>query len=769
VVTRSRLEASELRSRLEALGAVVVALPVITIEEPPDGGAALAVAADRLVAGAYAWVAVTSANGASRLLDTLAGRSVPAHVRWAAVGPGTAAALSAAGIGVDLVPDDIRASGLADAFPTSTGGAGTVLFPRAETVSGALVAGLGDKGWMVDEVVAYRTAPGDPEPADVQAAIEAEAIAFTSSSTVARVVELVGMERVPATIVSIGPVTSEAVRRAGLEVRAEASPHTLGGLVDAVVVALDGGLPRGAASGPTRRARWWTALDARGMRPFWVTATVVLGVQLIGLVAYSAYLFHRFDLTDDFATYAQAWWAIGHGHLDPVNTIQIPNAPFWQSHFELAMWPLATIGRVWPNPFPLLIWQDIALVASEWIALAWVGAVCADRLGRARLPAALAAVVFLVVNPWWYLTASFDVHFETLGLPFVVGTAYALWSGKSRTALVVMVVGLLFGDVTAVALVFVGLAGLASPRIRTRTRGGWKVPMAVAAVSAAWVVGITLLGANRGSGIVTNYGYLVAAPPTASTGWVVAHLATHPGHALRLFVHRLRGIGRVIASGGVLGVLTPWGLALSIGILLPASLNVNQAFLSPAIAFQTLAVIPFVFVGTVMVLVAVAGRRQADRPAHAVHSNGRGPGVLAMAFAVAVVTLSLAQNAPLLSTVRTAWWRVDAPGAATLRRALAATPVTDEAIVSQGVIGRFAGRTFLYPLVASPQAFPVRTPQVTFVIVPDQGIESIPPSLSEAAITSLTHRLHAHVVLEDHGVAVFTWRPPPGVHSIVLP
>ena len=167
----------------------------------------------------------------------------------------------------------------------------------------------------------------------------------------------------------------------------------------------------------------------------------VLGLQLVGLTVYSAYLFHRFDLTDDFATYSQAWWLIGHGHLDPVNTIQSPSLPFWRSHFELAMWPIALIGRVWPHSVQLLWLQDVALVATEWIALVWVAAVCRDRVGRGPGRGGVAALAFVVVNPWWYLTASFDIHFETLGLPFVVWSAYSLWRGRARRSVIVALVG----------------------------------------------------------------------------------------------------------------------------------------------------------------------------------------------------------------------------------------------------------------------------------------------------------------------------------------
>jgi uroporphyrinogen III methyltransferase/synthase len=232
VVTRTRAQASGLVDRLVALGATVVELPVIAIEEPADGGAALATAAHRLAGGAYQWVALTSSNAVSRLFAALGDRPLPKDVRWAAVGAGTARALSEAGFPPDLVPEVSVAAALAEAFPD---GSGTVLFPRAEIVGDALAPGLRAKGWLVDEVVAYRTVAGTPDADTIAAAGRAQAVAFTSSSTVERTVELLGVAGIPPVVASIGPVTSGSARAAGLEVAAEANPHTIDGLVAALV------------------------------------------------------------------------------------------------------------------------------------------------------------------------------------------------------------------------------------------------------------------------------------------------------------------------------------------------------------------------------------------------------------------------------------------------------------------------------------------------------------------------------------------------------
>ena len=247
VVTRARAQASDLVRRLTGLGASVVELPVIAIEDAADGGAAVAAAADRAVAGAYGWIVVTSVNAVARLVDALAGRALPAATRWAAVGTSTAKALMTRGIVPDLVPAEAVSDALVAVFPVAPPldaapgrplGAGAALFVRAEKVRDVVAPGLRAKGWRVDEAVAYRTVAGSVDPGAVARARTADAVAFTSSSTVERTVDLLGADGVPAVVVSIGPVTSGAVRAAGLRVSVEAELHTLEGLVAAVVDAV---------------------------------------------------------------------------------------------------------------------------------------------------------------------------------------------------------------------------------------------------------------------------------------------------------------------------------------------------------------------------------------------------------------------------------------------------------------------------------------------------------------------------------------------------
>ena len=244
VVTRARDQASELVTRLAALGAATVEVPTIAIAEPDDGGAALAAAVDRLAAGAYDWLVLTSPNGARRLLAALAaaGRDARAlgGTRLAAIGPGTAAVLAGARLVPDLVPPRFVAESLLESFPSSeptdATGTGRVLLARAAVARDVLPDGLAERGWAVDVVDAYRTEPVPLDEAGAKALSEAEIVTFTSSSTVTNFLAAVGGDAaaVPPVVAAIGPITARTAREHGLTVDVEAEVHTLDGLVEAL-------------------------------------------------------------------------------------------------------------------------------------------------------------------------------------------------------------------------------------------------------------------------------------------------------------------------------------------------------------------------------------------------------------------------------------------------------------------------------------------------------------------------------------------------------
>jgi len=236
-VTRARRQAGPLAAALAGAGARVVQVPVIEIVGPDDEGAEVRRAIDR-VAG-YDWVVFTSANAVEQFVPRLRDGRALGAARLAVVGPATEAALAGYHLVADLVPAVATADGLVAAMPDAPGG-GRVLFPRAAGARETLPRGLREKGWSVDEVVAYRTAPAPPPgPPVIEALAGAGVVTFASPSAVHGYLALRGPDGaplpVPPVVACTGPATAAAARSAGLDVAVEARSPTPEALVAALV------------------------------------------------------------------------------------------------------------------------------------------------------------------------------------------------------------------------------------------------------------------------------------------------------------------------------------------------------------------------------------------------------------------------------------------------------------------------------------------------------------------------------------------------------
>ena len=237
VVTRARAQASTLVGRLRELGADVVEAPAIEVVESEDGGAALADATARIAT--FDWVVFTSPNGVHRTFAGLPDSRALAGVQVAAIGSGTAAALASYRVVADLVPSEYVAESLLAALPSPPPDRpGRILLARAAVARDVLPDGLRAAGWEVEVVEAYRTQPAELSADDVERVAGADAVTFTSSSTVTNLLDAVGIEGAPPVVVSIGPITSATARDRGLVVTAEAAEHTIDGLVAALLATL---------------------------------------------------------------------------------------------------------------------------------------------------------------------------------------------------------------------------------------------------------------------------------------------------------------------------------------------------------------------------------------------------------------------------------------------------------------------------------------------------------------------------------------------------
>lgn len=249
VVTRAAAQSAALMDKLRAAGALPVATPAIQIL-PPEHLLPLTAAAERL--GDYAWCVFTSSNAVRALLDERGDNRWPASVKVAAVGTGTARALTEAGLVVHFQPSAAVAEALARELPVIAGD--RVLWPHGDLAKQELAETLTVRGAVVDAIVAYRTVANIALLGIVDALRDGrvDAITFTSPSTVRHVVEGIGaagvrLDTLPAAtrpmIVCIGPVSAAAARECGLPIDGIANPSDDDGLVAALIRSFTGRIP----------------------------------------------------------------------------------------------------------------------------------------------------------------------------------------------------------------------------------------------------------------------------------------------------------------------------------------------------------------------------------------------------------------------------------------------------------------------------------------------------------------------------------------------
>ncbi len=239
VVTRTREQAGELSRALRELGADVIELPTIRIEAPEDkrGFAEMVTHAHE-----YNWLVFTSPNGVERFFDAFFAvfedaRSL-GNPRIAAIGPGTAKKIREYRIGVDLLPEKFVAEGLIDAFKKESVENLTMLWVKAAESREVVGEELAKMGAIVDECIAYRTVPETDDPTGAKERLAkdgADLVTFTSGSTVDSFFAL-GLDWPDGCVAgSIGPITSQALRKHNMPPAFEASPHDIPGLVAAIV------------------------------------------------------------------------------------------------------------------------------------------------------------------------------------------------------------------------------------------------------------------------------------------------------------------------------------------------------------------------------------------------------------------------------------------------------------------------------------------------------------------------------------------------------
>ena len=247
LVTRPREQARDLVDRLQALGADTVEAPMIRITPPDDPTPLLQAAEDP---SAFDWIVLTSANSVEGFMTALLSQHRDVRAlrgpKLCVVGPGTAERLRKYSVVADLVPEEYRAEAVLGALAAQGPLDGVrVLLPRSDIGREIIAEQLRSAGAVVTDVIAYRTVldelqrEGDPDVYRMLLEGRIDVVTFTSASAVRNFVRIYGADQVVdllknTTVATIGPVTAEAVRQAGITVSVQPASYTIGDLVDAI-------------------------------------------------------------------------------------------------------------------------------------------------------------------------------------------------------------------------------------------------------------------------------------------------------------------------------------------------------------------------------------------------------------------------------------------------------------------------------------------------------------------------------------------------------
>ena len=243
LVTRPLAQAVPFVALLEEQGGEAVCVPTIEIV-PPESWAPLDFAMRDLED--FDIVILTSVNGVEaffeRLLETNQYYGTLTDITVVAVGPKTAQAIRDHHTRPDLIPDDHRAEGIvAELLKIGVEGK-QILYPRAELARPLIVESLQAAGAKVSAPVAYRTILPNGSEEKIRTLFSEKAIdavCFSSSSTFDNLYAMLGDDlkqlQEATKFFSIGPLTSETIRKYDFNVDLEPQQWTLDALVAAMV------------------------------------------------------------------------------------------------------------------------------------------------------------------------------------------------------------------------------------------------------------------------------------------------------------------------------------------------------------------------------------------------------------------------------------------------------------------------------------------------------------------------------------------------------
>ncbi|MFA6093380.1 MAG: inositol monophosphatase family protein [Elusimicrobiota bacterium] len=270
LITRPEERASGFASMMREQGARTLCTPLIRIAAPKSWKP-LDRALHRL--DSFDCVVFTSLNSVEAFFRRARklGIIVPnASARIYAIGPVTARALREKGLRPQPLPESYDGPSLARSLLLRHSRGKRILIPRAQKADEALPRLLRRAGSRVAIVPVYRTLPDPKGLRSLLRLLKKETpdwTAFFSASAVEAFTQGLVREKARALLLksraaSIGPATSEALRKTGIEPSVQAEEHTARGLSQALLRAEDPSALKALL--PALRSTLWTALREAG-------------------------------------------------------------------------------------------------------------------------------------------------------------------------------------------------------------------------------------------------------------------------------------------------------------------------------------------------------------------------------------------------------------------------------------------------------------------------------------------------------------------------
>ena len=491
--------------------------------------------------------------------------------------------------------------------------------------------------------------------------------------------------------------------------------------------------------------------DVPGKRVFTAVGVCAIAVQAIVLTWISSSQFRTFALTVDFSIYQHAFVEIARGNLNPDATYV--GGVFFQNHGEAILWPIAILFRALDPAATLLALQNLAALGVSLLTMAWLRSIVdgsPEGWDAQNTIISSASIAIAALDPWIVWSNAQDFHFEAFASFFLLSALFAFDRGKLVLGWLAVLACMLCGDVSTTYVV--GLAIFLLFFRGARRYSG----LGIIAVAVLWLGYLRSLEVKRGAALPALYGHLVPSDPhsTDSALNLAFAVLTHPIQVLHALSAQALNIYANISPGGLIGIFSPWALAIGGIPLLENNLIHGQLFSQPS--FQSFPIYAGLGIGTFAVLV---------------WARRRLPPWVAAGLALVLVLNSAAWSSVIVPNVKPRWLGVGPAAAHVLGDAYYGTSHSTQVVSSQGILGRFgafAVSGFFIPGLVQRSGMVLRSEPVTMLITPYDGINVLDVNADFANLMSLV-RQGAQIVEQDRGAWWLRYYGPLGDPHVYLP